>query len=68
MMACETVRMPGGGMAIVCSSRRVPRCACGRRAPLLCDWKVPSKKSGTCDAPLCNRCATAPAHEKHLCS
>lgn len=66
-MTCETFVLPGGRKAIVCSSRRTPRCACGHRAPYLCDWKVPARRSGTCDAPLCDRCASSPAPEKHLC-
>lgn len=66
-MTCETVKLPDGGKAIVCSSGRAERCACGRRAPYLCDWKVPMRRSGTCDAPLCDQCATSPAPEKHLC-
>ncbi len=66
-MVCQTVSMPSGGTAIVCSSRRSQRCACGRRAPLLCDWKVPTRKSGTCDKPICSRCSTSPAPGKDLC-
>jgi hypothetical protein len=54
------------GNAIVCSPRR--RCKCGRRATLLCDWKQPKKKSGTCDAPICARCTTSPAADKDLCA
>ena len=66
-MPCEVLPMPGGGKAIVCSSGRTKRCACGGRAPFLCDWKVPDRRSGTCDAPICAKCATSPAPEKHLC-
>jgi hypothetical protein len=64
-MVCDRVTMPGGGTAIVCSSRRRKRCACGRPATLLCDWKVPG---GTCDTDLCARCTTSPAPDKDLCS
>lgn len=66
-MTCERVTMPDGGAAIVCSSGRRKRCACGRVATLACDWKVPTRKSGTCDAPICSRCTTSPAPEKDLC-
>lgn len=66
-MTCERVSLPGGITAIVCGTRRKPRCKCGQPAPLLCDWKVPGKKSGTCDAPICKRCATSPAPDKDLC-
>lgn len=66
-MACQHVTMPGGGTAIVCSSHRRQRCACGRNATLLCDWRVPGKKSGTCDEPICRWCTTSPAKDKDLC-
>lgn len=68
-MACEHVSLPGGGHAIVCGTRstRKERCACGRVATLLCDWKVPERRSGTCDATICANCSTVPAPEKDLC-
>lgn len=66
-MACEHVTLPGGGTAIVCSSGRRKRCQCGRPAALACDWKVPHRRSGTCDAPLCASCTSSPAPEKDLC-
>jgi len=56
-----------GMTGFICTSGRAQRCGCGNRGVFLCDWKVPGKKSGTCDAPLCGRCATSPAPEKHLC-
>lgn len=65
---CERVALPDGGFAIVCGGHGRQRCACGRRATLACDWKVPGKKSGTCDAPICARCATKPAPGKDLCA
>lgn len=66
-MTCERITLPGGQTAIVCSTNLRKRCACGRRATLLCDWKVPAKRSGTCDAPICASCATSPAPDKDLC-
>jgi len=67
-MTCERVSLPGGGAAIVCGVRgRKRRCACGRPAGLLCDWKVKDNKSGTCDAPICSSCTTSPAPDKDLC-
>jgi hypothetical protein len=66
-MTCEHVSLPGGGTAIVCSSHRSKRCKCGLPATLLCDWKVPSRESGTCDAPLCEGCTVSPAEGKDLC-
>lgn len=70
-MACEHVQV-GGTVAIVCGVRR-RKCPCGRRATLECDWKAPARRSGTCDAPLCDRCTHHPeAHgrvnfDKDLC-
>lgn len=66
-MACETIGLPNGSRAIVCGARKRRRCACGRPAALLCDWKMPAKKSGICDAPICDRCAASPAPDKDLC-
>ncbi|MDZ7895348.1 MAG: hypothetical protein U5M50_10545 [Sphingobium sp.] len=67
-MACQRVQLPGGAAAIVCGPRQpVRRCSCGAPAPLLCDWKVPGRNSGTCDRPVCESCATSPAPDKDLC-
>ena len=74
-MACEHVKLPGGGSAIVCGARRPhTKCGCGRRATLLCDWKMENptdhkfaRGSTTCDKPLCERCTTSPAPDKDLC-
>ena len=60
-MTCHPFTVPGIGSGFVCTSEKRKRCACGRRADLLCDWKVAGKKSGTCDAPICSRCTTSPA-------
>lgn len=66
-MKCEIISTPTG-VAIVCGARRrTKRCACGKPADLLCDWKVPSKRSGTCDAPICAACSHSPAPDKDLC-
>lgn len=67
-MTCHHVSLPGGGSAIVCTSERAKRCPCGQRETLLCDWKMPNKRSGTCDAPLCPACTTSPAPDKDLCA
>lgn len=71
-MTCEHIRLPDRTGMIVCGSKPWPRSKvrclnCGRPADLLCDWKVPERKSGTCDAPICSRCTTSPAPEKDLC-
>ena len=64
-MTCTRIDTPTGP-AIVCTTTR--RCRCGAPAKLLCDWKVPTRKSGTCDAPICARCAVSPAVGKDLCT
>ena len=66
-MTCERIILPDGNAAIVCGSFPRKYCACGRRATRECDWKVPGRRSGTCDAQLCERCTTSPAPEKDLC-
>lgn len=66
-MPCNVVALPDGGTAFVCSSGRRQRCACDRPSTRLCDWKVPSRRSGTCDKPLCDRCTHVPAPDKDLC-
>ncbi len=66
-MTCRTFPMDSGGTAIVCGLPSQKRCECGRASTLLCDWKVPKRKSGTCDRPICAHCSTSPAHGKDLC-
>ncbi len=74
-MICETVRLPDGVAAIVCSGRgrRRKRCACGGLTVALCDYPiqlrdregdVPEK---TCDKPLCTRCAVRVAKNVDYC-
>jgi hypothetical protein len=64
-VTCKTVSIPGGITAIVCGPTR--RCKCGRPAKLFCDWKMPKRKSGTCDRPICKTCAVSPAPDRDLC-
>lgn len=67
-MACNQVQLPDGSRAIVCGRERRQLCIeCGRSATLLCDWKVPEHRSGTCDKPICRSCTTSPAPDKDLC-
>lgn len=65
-MTCETIRMPSGGYAIVCSRGRQKHkfCACGKPATLLCDWP---KDKGTCDAALCRKCAVPAGPNRDHC-
>jgi hypothetical protein len=64
-MACESVQLPCGSRAIVCGPTR--RCVCGNRMTRECDWKVPTRRSGTCDAALCSRCTHSSVSDKDLC-
>jgi hypothetical protein len=65
---CETLKFPDGTMGIICGLRRSRKfCPCGRAAHLLCDWKMKDKKSGTCDAPVCDQHAQQVGPDKHLC-
>ena len=71
-MTCERHEFAPGHFAIVCGSKPWPRSkvrclSCGKPGDLLCDWKVPGRKTGTCDKPICTRCTTSPAPEKDLC-
>lgn len=69
-MECTRVQLPDGSAAIVCGPRRKRKlcpCGSGRPTTLLCDWKVKGRKSGTCDAPICEACTYVPAPEKDLC-
>jgi hypothetical protein len=69
-MPCTVVNFDNGTRGFVCTSGpRFRLCACGsgKRATLLCDWKVPIRNSGTCDAPICPACTHVPAPDKDLC-
>lgn len=56
-MPCNTVKLPGGYTAIVCTGRRggaSRMCSCQRIATLVCDW--PLEAGGTCDKNICTGC------------
>jgi hypothetical protein len=64
-MPCETIKLSGGGVAIVkLAARPQRRCSCGAHATLLCDYPM---RSGTCDKPLCTRCAVPIAEDVDYC-
>ena len=70
-MPCTPFSFPGGS-GFVCSrgSRRqhCRFCVALTGNVFLCDWKLTGEKAGkTCDAPMCARCATEVAKDKHLC-
>ncbi len=66
-MACKTLTLAGGAVAIVCSRGPRPKpCAhCDGTAAYLCDWKLGAGKR--CDQPLCACHAQPVAKNKHLC-
>lgn len=69
MTCCTKVSLEGGGWAIVCGKRRHVNCRwCTKPHTLLCDWKMPQHKDGTCSAPMCAEHAVEVAPEKHLCA
>lgn len=65
-MPRQCIPIPGG---FICGPRApVPRCSvpsCGRPAEFECDYPIPRKKSGTCDARLCaaHRTEIAPGRD-----
>lgn len=69
-MPCTVVDFGNGTRGFACTSgARSRRCACGsgQRATRQCDWKVPIRHSGTCDAWICDACTHVPAPDKDLC-
>ena len=68
-MTCTPIKLDNGATGFVCPRGKRPiRCTqCGKPGDLLCDWKVKGKASGTCDAPICERCTMSPAPDKDLC-
>ncbi len=68
-MTCTPTRLENGTFAIICTRGKArSRCGgCGQPADLLCDWKVKSRRSGTCDTPICAACTYRPADDKDLC-
>ncbi len=66
-MTCEHIRLPDGNGFRLRHAASAEMRPVRRRADLECDWKVPGRKRGTCDAPICSRCTTSPAPEKDLC-
>ncbi len=61
-MKCEPFAVGEGPARVtgfICgarSHRKTKQCACGRTATLECDHPHPKRKSGTCDAPICDTC------------
>jgi hypothetical protein len=71
-MTCETVRLPGLGVALVCSrGRRPPKCSvrgCGGAAEFQCDAPLGLPGAGTtCDRYLCAEHRTALGPDVDFC-
>ncbi len=77
MMPCIPFQTKDGATGIICTGRRGRRrCSTCKNAwtSLECDYPMPDHKSGTCDKPLCARCAVSigpnvdhcPHHPKEL--
>jgi hypothetical protein len=64
---CTQLTINGRGVGFVCGDGKVKFCGCGLQAVALCDWKIPSRDSGTCDKPMCARHAKQVGRGKHLC-
>jgi hypothetical protein len=65
-MICTPLKLDDGVIAIMCRSGRRQRCKfCSTGScTKLCDHPV---RSGTCDAPMCDRCATSVGPEMDYC-
>jgi hypothetical protein len=78
-MPCSTIKLPGGGFAIVRHAKgRFPRCTfCpaihlrhANEATLLCDFVVGKTLGGaeiTCDTPVCSHYAKHVGPDKDFC-
>ena len=55
-MGCQEIKTEGGPMIVCTRGARRPRChVCRAPAEYLCDGAVETRKSGTCDRPICWR-------------
>ena len=68
-MPCRTFSANGMTGFVCGPAPRRKKCACGSGRPAIfeCDWKVPERKSGTCDALICSACSSSPEKGKDLC-
>ena len=66
-MPCHTMKISGGGYAIVCTrGRKAKPCAfCGKPSDKLCDWPVGNGK--TCDKPCCVKCSRHVGPDQDFC-
>ncbi len=72
-MACKTIDLGGGVTAIACTrGERRKTCStpgCTGPARKLCDFRVTRRngKTGTCDRPICDQCATNVGTDRDFC-
>jgi hypothetical protein len=70
-MTCEWVPLRDGAVAIVCSrSRRLRKCSvagCENTGRYQCDRRVSGRKSGTCDAWICDVHRVSVGHDIDYC-
>ena len=71
-MPCHTIKMPGGVMVVACSrNSRRSQCStpsCTNYSSKLCDYPVTRNgQPTTCDAKICDRCATSVGPDKDYC-
>jgi hypothetical protein len=70
---CETIQFGDGGAAIICGRRHAkatPCKFCGRPSTKLCDFPMyigNAVQVRTCDAPMCDACATNVGPDKDHC-
>src|SRR5690242_9738141 len=67
-MPCERIEIPGMGVGIICSRRTRPTLCgfCGAPCTRECDFPS-GRRSGTCDAKMCDKCRTPGGHEIDYC-
>lgn len=70
-MSCDRLDTGNGVHATICNrGKKRPYCSvpgCDRPAGRQCDFPIPKKKSGTCDANLCQTHAATQGEELDYC-
>lgn len=65
---CDEIKLVNGSTVLICGTGASQFCVvCGRLATALCDWKVSTRNTGTCDRPICQTHGKQVAAGKHLC-
>lgn len=67
-MHCRPLVNADGNIYGFACGRGPKRCKCGRKSTKICDHQLTGKLAGkTCDAPLCDNCATPVGKDRDLC-